>query len=245
MALSEIPSNPTRTTHRYLRRPSPVFFPDEALVPESGRHLRLRTGLFLVLEHGLRGRAFVGSDQFLYWDPTDAGACLAPDLLVRMGGPLAILSSFKTWEHGAPHVAVEIASVSNRSPRELAESLEKYRRSGVAEVVWFDPEDESRPLRLWDNVNGDLVERDLSDREALRCDALGGYWTLVAHPELGRTLRLSHESDGTMLWPTAEEAERAEKEAERAEKEAERAEKEAALARVAELERELEVARRS
>jgi hypothetical protein len=84
-------------------------------------------------------------------------------------------------------------------------------------------------LRLWDNVDGDLVERDLSDPEALRCDALGAYWTVFPHPELGRALRLARNPDGSDLLPTAEEAAHAEKEA--------------ALARIAELEREL--ARRS
>ena len=99
-------------------------------------------------------------------------------------------------------------------------------------------------------MSGDLVERDLSDPEALLCDALGAYWTIVPHPEMGRMLRLARNSDGTDLLPTAEEAARAEgqaaraeKEAAHAEKEAAHAEKEAALARIAELEREL--ARRS
>jgi hypothetical protein len=115
-------------------------------------------------------------------------------------------------------VAVEVASESDQSTRELDEKLAKYRRSGVGEVVWFDPLDELRPLRLWDHIDGDLDERDLSDPEGRRCDALEAYWIVVKHPELGPTLRLARERDGANPWPTAEEAERAEKEAERAEK---------------------------
>ena len=57
--------------------------------------------------------------------------------------------------------------------------------------------------------------------------------------ELGPTLRLSRERDGSNRLPTPEEAERAQKEAERAQKEAERARKEAALRRVEEFEAEL------
>jgi len=95
----------------------PIHFPSDESMPESAVHLRLRTALFLVLEGKLRGRAFVGSDQFVYWDPTDPKACLAPDAFVRLGGPSGLPPSFKTWEHGAPHVAVEIISRSEASTR--------------------------------------------------------------------------------------------------------------------------------
>jgi Uma2 family endonuclease len=231
MALSEFPGTRPKAQHRYLRRPAPLYFPTDELVPETSVHMRVRTALFLVLEHALRGRAFVGSDLFVYWDATDPKACLAPDLLVRMGGPPELLPSFKTWEHGAPHVAVEIVSSSDRRDEPLEKNLERYRRTGIAEVVRFDGEsaDASNVLRLWDNVDDDLVERDLSDPESLLCDALGAYWTIVPHPEMGRMLRLARNADGTGLLPTPEEAARAESEA--------------ALARIAELEREL--ARRS
>ena len=246
MTVSNTPGNLPHAPRRYLRPPAPLFFPDEELVPETGFHLRVRTALFLVLERELRGRAYVGSDQFLYWDATNPKVCLAPDILVRNGGPLEILRSYKTWEHGAPHLAVEIVSSSDHRDRYWSRNLERYRRTGIAEVVRFDPEDETTPLRLWDNVEGDVVERDLSDPEGLRCDALGAYWSVVPDAELGLTLRLARNRDGTELWLTPEEAEslaRATGSAERAEKEAERAAKEAALARIAELEREL--ARRS
>lgn len=238
MALSELPGTRQKADHVYLRRPAPLYFPAAELVPETSIHMRVRTALFLVLEFELRGRAFVGSDLFVYWDATDPKACLAPDLLVRLGGPSELLPSYKTWEHGAPHFAVEIVSREDRRDTNLAKNLERYRRSGIAEVVRFDGEsdDSSKVLRLWDNVDGDLVERDLSDPESLRCDALGAYWTIVPHPEMGRMLRLARNSDGTDLLPTPEEAARAHGEAAHAEKEA-------ALARIAELEREL--ARRS
>jgi hypothetical protein len=73
-------------------------------------------------------------------------------------------------------------------------------------------------LRLWDILEGDLVERDPTDREARRCDALGLYWCVVEHPRLGPTLRLARDLEGQDVLPTPEEA---------------------ALARVAELEAEL------
>ena len=50
-------------------------FPEEASVPEHKRHLELRTLLYLVLGT-LGGEHTIGSEQFVYWDPTSARACL-------------------------------------------------------------------------------------------------------------------------------------------------------------------------
>jgi Uma2 family endonuclease len=217
---------------RYLRPPSPLVFPSAEEMPETSIHLRLRTALFLILERELRGRAFVGSDQFVYWDPTNPRACLAPDVLVRIGGPLELLPSFKVWLHGAPHLAVEIVSPADSRDRDWQDKLERYRRAGIGEIVRFDPDDAADPLRLWDFLEGDLVERDRSDPAAFRCDALGAYWVLVSDAILGPMPRLARHPSGLELWPTPEEAEQASVKRERAAKEA-------ALARVAELERKL------
>ena len=65
----------------------PVHFPDSAEVPEHRRHLRLRTLLFQFLELAFADVAAVGSEQFVYWDPTDPRACLAPDAFVQLGQP--------------------------------------------------------------------------------------------------------------------------------------------------------------
>lgn len=229
------PGSGFQATRRYVRRPSPLDFPCEEEVPETSVHLRLRTALFLILERELRGRAFVGSDQFVYWAATDPKACLAPDILVRMGGPLELLPSFKTWLHGAPHVAVEIVSAADSRDRDWDEKLERYRRTGIAEVVRFDADDADAPLRLWDFMEGDLVERDRTDPEAFRCDAISAYWAVVTDATLGPMLRVARDSKGLEFWLTPEEAER---EA-RSEQAAEHAAKEAALAKIAELERKL------
>jgi Uma2 family endonuclease len=226
------PADPlVRNGIRYVREPTPLNFPEAAQVPESPVHLRVRTALFLLLEFNLRGRAYVGSDQFVYWDPTDPKACLAPDALVRLGGPSNLPRTYLTWELGAPHLAVEVLSRSDERDADLDAKLARYRRSGIAEVVFFDPEGE-RPLRIWDRGEWDLTERDLFAPDGRRSRTLDAFFQLEPHPELGRLLRLSDDADGTLLWlgPT---------EAERAAKEAERAAKEAALARVAELEAEL------
>ena len=235
---SEAARQPTR---RYLRRPKPIHFPTDRLVPETTVHMRLRTALFLIIERELRGRAFIGSDQFVYWDTTDPKACLSPDVIVRLGGPLELLPSYKTWVHGAPQLGIEIVSKTDRRDKSLPKNLERYRRAGIGELARFDPE-KPKPLRLWDFSDGNLVERDLADPEAWRCDALAAYWVVVNDAVLGPMLRVARNAAGTELWVTPDEAEQAAsaaRDAERAALEAERAAKDAALARVAELERKL------
>ena len=246
MALSNpVFSSGARAPRKYLRAPAPLHFPVEEQVPETTRHFRLRTALYQSIELAFRGTALVCSDQFLYFDATDPRRCLAPDVMFRRA-PSQLLPSWKTWEHGAPELGVEIVSESDAAERDLAEKLERYRKAGVREVVVFHPDGREPNPRCFDLFDGDLVERDPSDPEALRCDALAAYWCVVDDPELGRTLRLSREKDGVELLPTPEEAERLQKEAERLQKEAERLQKEAerlqkeaALRRVEELEAEL------
>jgi hypothetical protein len=119
-------------------------------------------------------------------------------------------------------VGVEIVSDRDRAEQPLSEKLERYRQAGIAEVVRFDAEDPGRPLRLWDLLEGDLVERDLTAPDARFCDALRLYWCVASNAALGATLRLARDAAGTELLPTVGEA------------------RDAALARVSELEAELE-----
>ena len=241
------PSAPKR---RYLRVPIAVYFPDAETVPETGVHFRLRTALWSMIRLALGERAMVGSDQFLYWDPTDSKQCLAPDVLVWLGAPDRPFPSWKVWERGAPHLAIEIISATDSRDRPWERKLEAYRRSGVLELVRFDAEDAHRPLRLWDRVEGDLVEREISKHELERSDVLGLFWLVEPSAELGALLRLSRDSAGSERLLSDDEARcaeaqarRAEAEAHRAEAEAHRVEAERAESRIRELEAEL--ARRS
>jgi len=238
---------------RYLRAPVPVHFPESESVPETGVHLRLRTALWSMIRLAIGDRVMVGSDQFLYWDPTDPKQCLAPDVLVWHGAPDRPFSSWKVWERGAPHLAVEIISESDARDRPWARKLNAYRRSGILELARFDPADVRCPLRLWDRLEGDLVEREISKTELERSDVLGLFWLVEPAPDLGLILRLSRDSAGGERLLSDEEALLAEAEARRVEAEARRVEAEArrveaearrvAEARVRELEAEL--ARRS
>jgi hypothetical protein len=104
--------------------------------------------------------------------------------------------------------------------------------AGVRELVCFDQEAEPPTLRVWDAVDGDLVERQL-DELAAPSHCLPGIWVVV-----GDVLRLARLEDGR-LFPTPAEHEREAAERERETAERERDLRLAAEARVRELEAEL------
>lgn len=183
-----------------------LHFPTEAEVPESKRHLELRTLLYQVLKLAFAERAAVGCDQFVYWDPTDPGACVAPDAFVHFGVADPWFRSWKVWERGAPQVAVEIISDSDEREDAWAEKLERYQRLAVSELVRFDPEAQARPLRIWDRVDEQLLERQLLAPRA-RSRFLDGFWLAIEQPECGLTLRLSTDEQGMGLFPTLAERE--------------------------------------
>ena len=180
----------------YVRAPVPVHFPAEAPLPESKRHLLLRTLVYQFLEPAFAPVAAIGCDQLVYWDPTDPGACLAPDAFVHFGDPDDLFSSWKVWERGAPHLAIEVVSASDARDGPWERKLQAYRRSGVVELARFDPEDADRPLRLWDRVEGDLVERAVSKGELELSEVLGLFWLVEPDPELGLMLRLTRAPAG-------------------------------------------------
>lgn len=210
-----------RPKRSYVRPPAPIHFPESEEMPETGVHLEVRTALYLLVRDFVGERGAVGSEQFMYWDPSDPRSCLAPDLIVRMGARPGPFPTWKVWERGAPHLAVEVVSPSDAGEASWSEKLWRYAKSGVNEIARFDPADSERPLRLWDRFDGDLVERELEGEHALLCDTLAAYWCVRADPTLGRVLRLSLDAPGLNLVPTASERERA------------------AAARIAELEAEL------
>ncbi|MBI4703504.1 MAG: Uma2 family endonuclease [Deltaproteobacteria bacterium] len=180
-------------------------------MPESKRHLELRTALYLIVKLAFADRAVVGSDQFVYWNAADPRRRLAPDVFVRKGGPDRVFSSWKIWQWGAPELAVEIVSESERPELEWDEKLGRYREAGIEELVRFDPEAEpGARLRVWDRLEADLVER-VVEGETTPCAALERWWVVREHAELGSVLRLAEDAAGERLLPTPDEArERAE-----------------------------------
>ncbi|WP_437573805.1 Uma2 family endonuclease [Sorangium sp. So ce887] len=193
--------------HVYSRSPEPVYFPEAEEVPETNRHLELRTALYLILKRELAHTATLGSDQFVYWDPRTSKKRLAPDAFVRLGVPHRTFRTWKTWMHGAPDLGVEIVSDSDEGEPDWEAKLERYRAAGIREVVRFHPDDRERPIRIWDALDGDLVERAPDDPELHACETLGLWWTVVEDPSVGPMLRLSRDREGRDLLPTPDEAE--------------------------------------
>ncbi len=209
---------------RYLRAPVPVVFPIEEKMPETGRHMQLRTLLYLLLKHNYGKEACIGSEQFVYWDTQAPSRCCAPDIFLRLGQPDAAFDVWKVWERGAPDVAVEIISPSDASDAEWSVKLERYHAMGVRELVRFDPSSEANVLRIWDNLGGDLVERDVRAEGGAACGPLGLAWIVCEDGEIGRALRLA--KDGELLLTGEEQARRESQEERRAKEEERRAKEE-------------------
>ena len=181
-----------------------LFFPTEEEAPESKRHLKLRTLLYQVLDLAFADRAAIGCDQFVYWEPTNPQACLAPDAFVCWGQADSLFDSWKTWQNGTPEVAVEIVSKSDERDRDWNAKLDRYNRLGVRELVRFDPDSTDCPLRVWDRMSEALVEREVVlPSTPSRC--LPGHWVVLPTSELGPVLRLSHDEQGARLYPTPAE----------------------------------------
>lgn len=190
---------------RYLREPVPLHFPSEETVPESKRHLILRTALFQTLWLAFEGRFALGSDQFVYWNARDPGLRLAPDVFVCTSARDSVFDSWKTWERGAPDLAVEIVSDSDSSDAEWERKLARYLEAGIQELVRFDPDEAAgRRLRVWDRIEGDLVERSVDD-DRTACQALGLHWVVMEDAELGSALRVARDPDAKELLPTPDE----------------------------------------
>ena len=166
------------TTLRHLRAPVPLHFPESAEMPESMLHLLVRTFLFQLLRHALGGSHSVGSEQFVYWAPTNPKRCVAPDVFVKLGVSQTSFGTWKTWRHGAPDLAVEILRPGEGHGGSWDEKLARYGEMGVMELVRFDPEAaEGARLRVWDRLDEDLVEREVTG-DVTPCVVLGWTWVL-------------------------------------------------------------------
>jgi hypothetical protein len=203
----EIPSSVRIGRQRYVRAPTPIHFPSEEsledAVSETKRHLEVRTTLYLLMRDALAGHA-VGSEQFVYWDARDPQKCLSPDVFVKRGTSDALFDTWKVWERGAPELAVEVVSASDRRDQDWDEKMERYQASGIAEVVRFDPMNAECPIRAWDRVEGDLLERSPDSSDLCECATLGMWW-VVAPSAFGPQLRLARDREGKELLPTPDE----------------------------------------
>ena len=196
----------------------PVSEPAGEHLGQSRRHWDLCMLLAFLVRRIVTPAHSYGADQFVYWNARDSRRCLAPDVFVKLGVPDEQFDSWKTWERGAPELGVEIISASDQRDDDWDEKLARYRAAGIPEIVRFDAEDRTRPIRIWDHVSGDVVERAPDDPDLLFCHALGLWWVVLDDPAYGPMLRLARDREGRDPLPTPDErrvlAERAKRDAE-------------------------------
>lgn len=197
----------------HVRPVVPVSFPSEE--PESermgqgGAHYRMCGALYAFLREAAGPGNTVACDTFVYFDASDPKRVLAPDGAVKLGVRQQDFQSWKTWEVGAPELAFEILSPKESPERwTFEEKLKRYRALGVTELVVFHTE--SAPgsrLRVWDRIDGDLVERVVED-EMTPCITLDLHLVVKSIDDLPACLRLAHDPEGSRLIPTPDEARR-------------------------------------
>jgi len=161
---------------------------------------------------------FVGADQFIYYTQHDPHARVAPDIYILPGVSAdAHVTSWKTWESGiVPSLAIEI--VSQRRSKDYYDAPGRYQDIGVEEFIIFDPHwatrvrGEGRCWQVYRQLDSQLRLVDSSREDRVRSKVLG-CWLRSIGSERDVRVRLGVGDNGHTLFPTAEEAERAEKEA--------------------------------
>ena len=211
------------------QRKDPTVYREEDDVGEHEIQTYILELLRPLVERWLREQgttAHAGSDQFIYWAQHDPQACAAPDIYVLPGVPQDIaIDVWKVWERGVvPSLVIEVVG---RDPhKDYEQAPRRYAELGVLELIVFDPfPSESRnAFTVYRRQAGSLRRLEVSDGDRVRCETLS-CWLRRVGSEATTRLRLATGEHGEMLFPSAEEAERAAKDA--------------ALQRVAELEAEL------
>lgn len=200
---------------------------DEENVPESAWHDAIIELLKLVLRAwAARGgvATLIASNLALRWSRAHWKVGVDPDVALYIPPPPEgdDTTSVCTWEpgNGPPRVAVEVVSRSTASKDYIA-GPDQYAASGTRELWVFDPK------RLGPRVHGGpfLVQvwrrgQGGDFRQVYRGDGpchspeLGG-WLVVTDD--GMRLRIAEDREGTRLWPTIAEEERAARETAEAE----------------------------
>ena len=126
---------------------------DDQPVPHNTRQSVAIVDCFDSLRLHWRGRrdVFVGSDQFVYWDPAynsrtnSANPPAAPDVYVAFGVANRHRNSYVVWEEGKPpDFVLEVASPSSRR-RDADEKRDVYAEIGVPEYFLYDPQGKLKP----------------------------------------------------------------------------------------------------
>ena len=122
-----------------------VVYPEEEKVPESELQHKARNYVYsaLSIRYQSRPEVYVAGDLFLYYRMNDAGARLAPDVMVVFdAAPSPPRPSWLVWREGGltPDFALEIASPGTATD-DAGWKRDRYAMMEVSEYWRFDPQD--------------------------------------------------------------------------------------------------------
>jgi Uma2 family endonuclease len=213
----------------------PTFYPSTDDMGEDTIQRLITELLRPLLERYLAAQgipAFVGADQFIYWEKGNPRATVAPDVYVMPGLPQDLVPRcWKVWQTGVPpSFALEVMSEEDDG-KDLEDSPRRYEALGVKEVVVFDPYVNVASGRTRFRVHrrdkhGRLVLAEATNADRVRSEVLGCFLRAVGKVATLR-LRIAVGPEGDKLFPTEAEAERARAMAERKAREAEQRAREA------------------
>lgn len=192
---------------QFERTEEEAMFPSEELFEEHVAITKIRLEARMTLYFSI-GEMFdnitLGSNQFLYYDANDPQKRLNPDIFVKTDAYLADFDCWMTWKDGIPQLAIEIVHGPDILKLTWEEKLARHEASGILEMVRFEPQGE-KPIRIWDRVDGALIERGPNRYGTYECKTLGLYWTLRTSKDFGVQLRLAMDQNGTEILLTPEE----------------------------------------
>jgi Putative restriction endonuclease len=159
-------------------------------------------------------KAFVGADQFIYYEQYAPTESVSPDVYVMHGiEPDREVDCWKLWEESraVPSFAVEIVSWKN--PRKDAiQSPVRHAALGTKELVVFDPYHARRRDRDRHRFHvfrrlpkRGLVQVEVTDGDRVYSKSLR-LWLRTVGDGMETRLRLAQGPEGDELIPTAEEA---------------------------------------
>ena len=174
------------TVLRWTPGPDELRLPsceDDPVPQSAGQLFIIVDSLDSLQRHWRRQDVFVGSDQFIYWDPAydsrknPVNPPPAPDLYVAFGVANRLRPVYVVWEEGKPpDFVLEVVSPSSRR-RDKEEKQVLYAKMGVPEFFLYDPESEEVPLRGFELRNGAYArlpqERLAEDMVGVRSKVLG------------------------------------------------------------------------
>ena len=123
--------------------PETIDYPDSDGLPmaesESQFWPILYVGAALDRYYQARDDVYVVGNLLLYYQEGDPGKSISPDLMVVLGAPKHIRSSYRLWEEPkAPDFVLEIASESTHRI-DRGEKRDLYAGMGVLEYWQYDP----------------------------------------------------------------------------------------------------------